>query len=120
MILYRAPALGYILLTDLSGSLLIMLALRIRTYQYHYMTLLVCYFSFKREQFCFHIYLILSFRFNRKVLFFSVGPDAVKYIVNHAAVQVIFCVPHTLNSVSIRQLQLTLDTRYLFIMLHTL
>lgn len=31
----------------------------------------------------------------------SVGPDAVKYIVSHAVVQVIFCVPETLNVVSI-------------------
>lgn len=28
------------------------------------------------------------------------GPEAVKYIVNHAAVQAIFCVPQTLNIVS--------------------
>lgn len=34
--------------------------------------------------------------------FFSTGPDAVKYIVNHALVQVIFCVPQTLNAVSER------------------
>ncbi|KAG6726716.1 hypothetical protein I3842_02G094400 [Carya illinoinensis] len=31
-------------------------------------------------------------------LYDTLGPDAVKYIVNHAAVQVIFCVPQTLNS----------------------
>ena len=30
----------------------------------------------------------------------SAGPDAVKYIVNHAVVQAIFCVPQTLNIVS--------------------
>lgn len=32
---------------------------------------------------------------------FFAGPDAVKYIVNHAVVQVIYCVPETLNSVSL-------------------
>jgi hypothetical protein len=32
---------------------------------------------------------------------FFAGPDAVKYIANHAVVQVIFCVPETLNSVSL-------------------
>ncbi|TQD97581.1 hypothetical protein C1H46_016841 [Malus baccata] len=31
-------------------------------------------------------------------LYDTLGPDAVKYIVNHAVVQVIFCVPQTLNS----------------------
>ncbi|XP_054806364.1 long chain acyl-CoA synthetase 6, peroxisomal-like [Prosopis cineraria] len=31
-------------------------------------------------------------------LYDTLGPDAVKYIVNHATVQVIFCVPQTLNS----------------------
>lgn len=31
-------------------------------------------------------------------LYDTLGPDAVKYIVNHAAVQVIFCVSETLNS----------------------
>lgn len=30
----------------------------------------------------------------------SAGPDAVKYIVNHAVLEAIFCVPQTLNSVS--------------------
>uniref|UniRef100_A0A7N0SYH7 Long-chain-fatty-acid--CoA ligase n=1 Tax=Kalanchoe fedtschenkoi TaxID=63787 RepID=A0A7N0SYH7_KALFE len=30
-------------------------------------------------------------------LYDTLGPDAVKYIVNHAAVQAIFCVPQTLN-----------------------
>ncbi|XP_031397771.1 long chain acyl-CoA synthetase 6, peroxisomal-like [Punica granatum] len=30
-------------------------------------------------------------------LYDTLGPDAVKYIVNHAAVQAIFCVPETLN-----------------------
>lgn len=30
----------------------------------------------------------------------SAGSDAVQYIVNHASVQVIFCVPQTLNIVS--------------------
>ena len=29
------------------------------------------------------------------------GPDAVKYIVNHAILQVIFCVPQTLDVVSL-------------------
>lgn len=29
------------------------------------------------------------------------GPDAVKYIVNHASIQAIFCVPQTLNTVSL-------------------
>lgn len=28
------------------------------------------------------------------------GPDAVKYIINHATVQAIFCVPQTLSNVS--------------------
>ncbi|XP_062108388.1 long chain acyl-CoA synthetase 6, peroxisomal-like isoform X1 [Humulus lupulus] len=32
-------------------------------------------------------------------LYDTLGPDAVKYIVNHAAVQAIFCVPQTLNSI---------------------
>ncbi|KAL1317014.1 hypothetical protein HN51_069118 [Arachis hypogaea] len=31
-------------------------------------------------------------------LYDTLGPDAVRYIVNHAAVQVIFCVSQTLNS----------------------
>ncbi|KAJ4833764.1 Long chain acyl-CoA synthetase 6, peroxisomal [Turnera subulata] len=31
-------------------------------------------------------------------LYDTLGPDAVKYIVNHASVQAIFCVPQTLNS----------------------
>ncbi|CAM8979486.1 unnamed protein product [Rhodiola kirilowii] len=31
-------------------------------------------------------------------LYDTLGPDAVKYIVNHAVVQTIFCVPETLNS----------------------
>ncbi|KAB1214211.1 Long chain acyl-CoA synthetase 7, peroxisomal [Morella rubra] len=31
-------------------------------------------------------------------LYDTLGPDAVKYIVNHAAVQVVFCVPQTLNT----------------------
>ncbi|XP_019053177.1 PREDICTED: long chain acyl-CoA synthetase 6, peroxisomal-like isoform X2 [Nelumbo nucifera] len=30
-------------------------------------------------------------------LYDTLGPDAVKYIVNHSSVQVIFCVPQTLN-----------------------
>ncbi|KAJ4954703.1 hypothetical protein NE237_011486 [Protea cynaroides] len=30
-------------------------------------------------------------------LYDTLGPDAVKFVVNHAAVQVIFCVPSTLN-----------------------
>ncbi|KAL6188752.1 hypothetical protein ACLB2K_040143 [Fragaria x ananassa] len=32
-------------------------------------------------------------------LYDTLGPDAVKYIANHAVVQVIFCVPETLNSI---------------------
>lgn len=32
------------------------------------------------------------------------GPDAVKYIVNHADVQAIFCVTSTLNTVSLSSL----------------
>ncbi|XP_015888035.3 long chain acyl-CoA synthetase 6, peroxisomal [Ziziphus jujuba] len=31
-------------------------------------------------------------------LYDTLGPDAVKYIVNHAVVQAIFCVPQTLNT----------------------
>ncbi|KAH9682772.1 Long chain acyl-CoA synthetase 6 (peroxisomal) [Citrus sinensis] len=31
-------------------------------------------------------------------LYDTLGPDAVKYIVNHASVQAVFCVPQTLNS----------------------
>ncbi|XP_059429151.1 long chain acyl-CoA synthetase 6, peroxisomal [Corylus avellana] len=31
-------------------------------------------------------------------LYDTLGPEAVKYITNHAAVQVIFCVPQTLNT----------------------
>ena len=31
----------------------------------------------------------------------AAGPDAVKFIVNHATVQAIFCVPQTLNIVSL-------------------
>ncbi|MBA0606140.1 hypothetical protein Godav_018651 [Gossypium davidsonii] len=34
-------------------------------------------------------------------LYDTLGPDAVKYIVNHADVKAIFCVPQTLNSVSL-------------------
>ena len=41
----------------------------------------------------------LASRFQLNILFS--GPDAVKYIVNHAVVQVIFCVPQTLNVVSL-------------------
>lgn len=33
-------------------------------------------------------------------LYDTLGPDAVKYIVNHAVVRAIFCVPQTLNTVS--------------------
>ncbi|XP_050375234.1 long chain acyl-CoA synthetase 6, peroxisomal-like [Argentina anserina] len=32
-------------------------------------------------------------------LYDTLGPDSVKYIANHAVVQVIFCVPETLNSI---------------------
>lgn len=31
----------------------------------------------------------------------SAGPDAVQYVVSHADIQAIFCVPQTLNSVSL-------------------
>ena len=34
-------------------------------------------------------------------LILCTGPDAVKYVVNHADVQGIFCVPETLNTVSL-------------------
>ncbi|KAK6265851.1 hypothetical protein QUC31_016688 [Theobroma cacao] len=34
-------------------------------------------------------------------LYDTLGPDAVKYIVNHADVKAIFCVPQTLSSVSL-------------------
>lgn len=34
-------------------------------------------------------------------LILCTGPDAVKYVVNHADVQAIFCVPETLNTVSL-------------------
>lgn len=34
-------------------------------------------------------------------LILCAGPDAVKYVVNHADVQAIFCVPETLNTVSL-------------------
>ncbi|KAJ8766303.1 hypothetical protein K2173_022362 [Erythroxylum novogranatense] len=34
-------------------------------------------------------------------LYDTLGPDAVKYIVNHAEIQAIFCVPQTLNSLLI-------------------
>lgn len=33
-------------------------------------------------------------------LILCAGPDAVEYIVNHAGVQAVFCVPQTLNTVS--------------------
>ncbi|KAJ0013875.1 hypothetical protein Pint_19866 [Pistacia integerrima] len=32
-------------------------------------------------------------------LYDTLGPDAVKYVVNHAEIQAIFCVPQTLNMV---------------------
>lgn len=35
------------------------------------------------------------------MVFLFAGPDAVKYVVNHADMQAIFCVPQTLNSVSL-------------------
>lgn len=35
------------------------------------------------------------------IIFICTGPDAVKYVVNHADVQTIFCVPQTLNTVSL-------------------
>lgn len=58
-----------------------------------YMTLLVCRWRFHE-----------SFPWLANILnllcFLSTGPDAVKYIVNHADVQAIFCVPTTLNTVS--------------------
>lgn len=37
---------------------------------------------------------------NLLYLIFSAGPDAVKYIVNHADLQAVFCEPKTLNTVS--------------------
>lgn len=59
-----------------------------------YMTLLVCRCAFT-----------LIFPCLVKVLnvvnFVSVGPDAVKYIANHANIEAIFCVPNTLNTVSL-------------------
>jgi len=33
-------------------------------------------------------------------LYDTLGPDAVQFIVNHATVEVIFCVPQTLSTVS--------------------
>jgi long-chain acyl-CoA synthetase len=41
-------------------------------------------------------------------LYDTLGPDAVKYIVSHAVVQVIFCAPQTLNSVSLIYILLNL------------
>ncbi|EYU24719.1 hypothetical protein MIMGU_mgv1a0267411mg, partial [Erythranthe guttata] len=34
-------------------------------------------------------------------LYDTLGPDAVKYIVNHGEIEAIFCVPSTLNTVSL-------------------
>jgi long-chain acyl-CoA synthetase len=34
-------------------------------------------------------------------LYDTLGPDAVKFVVNHANLQAIFCVPQTLNIVSV-------------------
>jgi len=56
MCLSRVLALGCILLTDLSGLLLIMFALHIHSYQCLYMTLLLCCLYSMREPFFFHIY----------------------------------------------------------------
>ncbi|KAM7260135.1 hypothetical protein ACFE04_015876 [Oxalis oulophora] len=39
-----------------------------------------------------------AFSFISVPLYDTLGPDAVKYIVNHANVQAIFCVPQTLNA----------------------
>ncbi|KAF6162775.1 hypothetical protein GIB67_029044 [Kingdonia uniflora] len=39
-----------------------------------------------------------SYSFVSVPLYDTLGPDAVKYIVNHAFVQAIFCVPETLNT----------------------
>lgn len=49
---------------------------------------------------CF-FYLGLLLRILSGTLCFSAGPDAVKYIVCHADVKAIFCVPQTLTSVSL-------------------
>lgn len=65
------------------------------------MILLVCFLQLIRKFFVIHIYLGFTFRFNMKETAWYVGPEAVKYIVSHAVVQVIFCVPETLNVVSI-------------------
>lgn len=40
------------------------------------------------------------------------GPDAVQFIVNHAAVEVIFCVPQTLSIVSFNHFSLSTFTNY--------
>jgi hypothetical protein len=39
----------------------------------------------------------------------SSGPDAVQFIVNHATVEVIFCVPQTLSAVRFQYLTSTLN-----------
>lgn len=46
------------------------------------------------------IFLLILACFQLHGYCFFAGPDAVKYIVNHAAVQAIFCVHETLNLVS--------------------
>lgn len=43
------------------------------------------------------------------------GPDAVQFIVNHAAVEVIFCVPQTLSTVSFNYLSLSTFDNYSFL-----
>lgn len=60
------------------------------------MTLLV------REQLELNFGLIFACFFGswKSTLVVSAGPDAVKYITNHADVRAIFCVPQTLNPVS--------------------
>jgi len=40
------------------------------------------------------------------------GPDAVQFIVNHAAVEAIFCVPQTLSIVSFNHFSLSTFDNY--------
>jgi hypothetical protein len=52
----------------------------------------------------------LSFEFSYVTVLISLlqytGPDAVEFIVNHASVQSIFCVPQTLSIVSLTNMVL--------------
>lgn len=67
---------------------------------FHFMILLVQFYSSSKNY-----TLVLFFMFCLNLCVDKrTGPDAVQYIVNHASVQVIFCVPQTLSIVSFTSL----------------